>query len=206
MRQTPWAVVSLVVLAIVLAVLPVTLLPGGASAVHTVIASIGSIVLLVFALFSLVRDTFTAWQLVSALSLLVVVLSGALLVWRYVEQSRSLTVTDRVKLTSVKGQQAGPERMENGSVAHLAVRVPRPRDRLRLTIGADEVGNGQCAPVSSLRLTGAGIDGHQETRPGREALIGLDRSERRADLKVELKTRSGCLLSLHVTKAVLENH
>lgn len=199
--------VLLVVLAIVLAVLPLTLLPGSPSAVQSVLASVGSIVLLVFALFSLVRDTFSAWQLVSALALLALLVTGALLVWRHVEQTRPVTVTDEVGLTSVTGEKDGPKRMGDGEVVHLTLRVPRPRDELRVTFAAEDLDplGSPCVPSSSLQLTGAGLDGRKKTRPGREVSVDLDRSERRVRLKVRLETGPGCLLSLEVTKAVLRN-
>lgn len=198
-RQTPWAVVLLVVLAATLAVLPLALLPGSLSTVQAVLASVGSIVLLVFALFGLVHDTFSAWQLVAALCVLVLVAGSALYGWRLVEQSRPLTVTDEVKLT-------GAEQMEHEAVAFLTVKVPRTRDLLRVTIGMEDLSHGsQCGPSSVLRLTGAGLDGAVETEAGEETPVALDRDERTVRLTVELRTDEGCSVSLDVKKAVLVN-
>lgn len=198
-RRPPWAVVTLVVLAIVLAVLPFALIPESVPDEHTALASVSSVVLLVFALFTLVRDTFSAWQLVVALAVLVALVGTGLFIWRVVDQSRALTVTDSVELS------AGAESMKNGKRLTLSLRAPAPRDQLLLTFDAKDHGFGSpCVPSSHLSLSQHGR-GTKRTQFGEEISIDLagDRSVR---LEIALQTDTGCVLEVEVAKAVLRNN
>ncbi|MEU4888832.1 MULTISPECIES: DUF805 domain-containing protein [Streptomyces] len=199
-RRAPWAVVLIVLLAIALSVLPFALFPDTVTATQTALATVCSIVLLVFALFGLVHDTYSAWQLVAVLCVLLVLVGIGLAVWRYFEESRSLPVTESAKLSK------GAASLETGEKAVLRLRTPAPRDRLRLTFEADDIGFGSpCVPSSSLRVTG-GADGRRpEARIGEEMTIALDREKRTVRLEAELVSDPGCELSLRVARAVLDN-
>jgi hypothetical protein len=197
-RQAPWAVVALVLLAIVLAVLPFVLLPESVSGVGATLTSVGSIVLLVFALFSLVRDTFSAWQMVAVLAIVLGVVAAALLTWRLVDHFRPLTVTDSVTLEGAKA-------MKNRSTATVVVKAPAPREQLLITFEATDRALGSpCAPTSSLRITG-GAEGSRETRFGRKTVVRLDADDPSIRLKAQLLTDSDCELDLRVQEAVLDN-
>ncbi|GAA2433445.1 hypothetical protein [Streptomyces macrosporus] len=200
-RAAPWAVVCIILLAVVLAALPLLLLPASVSNAHTTITSVSSVVVLVFALFGLIDKPFTPGQIVVALVIVTVVVTAGLLVWRAAEQSRALTVTDEVELADEVG-------MGNGDTAVLTVTAPAPRDRLRLTVDADEHGIGSpCAPMSLLRITGEGPGAPVEARIGedRETMVDLAEGDRSIRLELELDTDPHCRLSLRVTKAVLDN-
>jgi hypothetical protein len=196
-RDTPWAVVFLVLLAILLAVLPLALLPESLPDSQTLLASVGSIVLLVFALFTLVRDTFSGWQMVGALLIVTLFVGTSLLIWRHLEQGRALTVTGSVRLT-------GADSMQNGSKATITVRAPAPRDRLLITFAATDLAPGSpCAPSSVLALS-------QSDGTATEVRIGVATPVELGDellirLKAELTTDTNCELALDVEEAVLDN-
>lgn len=198
LRQAPWAVVALVVLAVLLAVLPLVLLPERLSAAPAILTSVGSIVLLVFALFSLVRDTYSAWQMVAALAIVLVLLGAALLVWRQVELARPLTVTDAVRLK-------GAESMTHGSTATITLQAPAPRDRLLITFEATDLALGSpCAPSSSVWITDGGEVG-QEARIGERTVVELDDADLSIRLNARMNTDTNCELDLRVREAVLDD-
>ncbi|MCC3650253.1 hypothetical protein LIX60_01810 [Streptomyces sp. S07_1.15] len=199
-RRAPWAVVLIILLAITLSVLPFALFPDTVTTTQTALATVCSIVLLVFALFGLVHDTYSAWQLVVVLCLLLVAVGIGLVAWRYVEESRSLPVTESVKLSK------GAASLETGEKAVIRLRTPAPRDRLRLTFEADDLGYGSpCVPSSSLRVTGGADGGRPEARIGEEISVALDPEKRTVRLEAELVSDPGCELSLRVARAVLDN-
>jgi hypothetical protein len=200
-RQTPWAVVFLVLLAITLAVLPLLLLPDSLPDEQTTLASVGSIVLLVFALLTLVRDSFSVSQVVAALCVLLVLVTGGLLAWRIADQWRALTVTEDVDLTGAKS-------LQTDETAVLTLRAPAQRDELRLVFEADDRGIGSpCEPSSSLWLTGGALQEAREAEFGREVRIPLVASDKVIRLKAELgaETDSECVLSVRTKRAVLDN-
>lgn len=200
-RQAPWAVVCLVLLSIAMAVLPMALLPGSVGGLQTSVASVSSVILLIFTLFILVRDTFSAWQMVGGLCIVLAVGTAGLLVWRWFEQSRALTVTGEVELSEKA------DSLRSGESFTLKVDAPAARNRLRITFSATDRGFGSpCAPASSLWISGGQFDQPQEAEIGEEVSVELDRSDRtEVRLEVELDTDTGCELSLRVERAVLEN-
>lgn len=200
-RQTPWIVVLLVLLAIVLAVLPLLLLPESLPDTQAVLASVGSIVILVFALFSLVRDTFTARQMAAALSIVVAVVASALLVWREVEERRALTVTDGVELT-------GASSMEDGDTATVRMRAAGPRDLLRITFEGKDLALGSpCAQSvdTFVRITSGQVPGVTSARMNERVSLVLSKPSRSLRLEAQLETAQFCELRLHVSEAVLDN-
>lgn len=201
LRHAPWIVVLLVLLAITLAVLPLLLLPDSLPNSQAVLASVSAIGLLVFTLFSLVRDTYTARQLTAALFVVVIVVAGALLVWRELEKKRALTVTESVKLTDASS-------MEDGDTATVEMRSPGPRDLLRITFSAKDLALGSpCAKsvTTFVQITSGHIDGVAEARMGEQVSIALKKPVRSLRLEAQLQTAQLCELRLHVSEAVLDN-
>ncbi|MGW4247692.1 hypothetical protein [Nocardia sp. NPDC004722] len=138
------------------------------------------------------------WLAISV-SVALCVMSGLLLshAWKHAD----LDVTDQIHQTDYPSLVDGDRRT-------VTIDLPRQRSALALSFRFSEINGDQiCVPHTTIQVsTASDGDGGNRLAPDDTATVRLDHGRKRVVLYLRFNTDHGCVVDLHISKAVLRDH